>query len=195
MTNLILRACIFLAMSSGAAASEDERWFRLMDKIAASQGLEAVRGESFPVINPYWNDGSPYAFNFIDNVEASVIFLARKRKPHKDPHSAAKTVMDLINDYDYFWILAVREKGHEAFVVKSTVLTGLKGLTLYYGDLGALDINAKEFIHVNSGRKMAGSALDRRRLMSPAILVSAASSVQTLFYYDGSLIEHNWADR
>ena len=160
-----------------------------MDKIAASQQLEAVHGKSFPEVNPYGSYGSPYVLDFINGVEGvehSVLFLARK-KNESYTKSSSNSVIDLVHHYDYFLIFAVRTEGTDSFEVKNIIEeVGLMGMSLYYGKM---DISTKEFSYINSNRKIVGSEFDHRKL-SAAVLISGDSSTTILFYYDGSWIEY-----
>lgn len=159
---------------------------RLLDGLAASQQLEAVHGEAFPEYNPYASYGSPYVFDFIIGVESSVLFLARKRNQYcknKIPNSRLR----LVHCYDYFLIFAIKDRKGGSFVVKDVLDgPGLKGMSLYHGNM---DLSDKEFNFVDSGKKIAGSELDHRKLSS-AVLISAMSSTMILYYYGGAWIEY-----
>ena len=186
MISLLIRACLFLTVSSSVLACEVGRLNCLLDRIAASQQLEAVYGERFPEVNPYGSYGSSYVLDFVTTAGDSILFLARKKNEfYKD--SSSDTNLDLVRYYDYFLIFATRDEGADSFDVKDVIEdVGLMGMSLFYGDM---NIHSKEFSYVNSNKKIAGSKLDRRKL-STAVLISGESSTITLFYYDGSLIRH-----
>lgn len=186
MISLLIRACLFLTISPSALACEAGRLGCLLDRIAASQQLEAVYGERFPEVNPYGSYGSPYVLDFTNAVDDSVLFLARKKNEFYKG-SSSDTNVDLVRNYDYFLIFATRGEGAASFDVKGVIKdVGLMGMSLFYGDM---NIDSKEFSYVNSEKKIAGSELDRRKL-STTVLISGESSTTTLFYYDGSLIRH-----
>ena len=186
---LMLNACIFLATPPGMAASEDEKWFRLMDRMAASQGIEAVRGESFPANNPYGSFGSPYVLDFIgpymlddstyvEHPDSSVLFLARKRKePYKDVDSTR--AIDLIEGYEYFLVFAVRQGENDDFEVRKVMGDmELKGMSEYHFEL---DVDDMEFRHVDSRRQVLGS-----EIRGDTILISGRKSTRILIYHKGS---------
>ena len=84
---------------------------------------------------------------------------------------------------------AVKENNAEAFMVRDVLdNAGLKGMSLYY-DYGAINLESIQFSYIEDGSSIHASVLDRRKLSIP-ILISAISSTQILFYYDGKWIEH-----
>lgn len=198
IVHLILLSCISTASQSLDSSEENESVFQLMDRLAASKGLESVHGDRFPEINPYGSYGSPYVLDFIDYGEPdrSILFLARKSNKFYDEHSNAKHrpgdyehTNDLLFVYDYFLVFAVKEGNAESFMVKDVLdNAGLKGMSLYY-DYGAMNLESIQFSYIEDGLIIDGSALDRRKLSIP-ILISAEASTQILFYYDGKWIEH-----
>lgn len=181
------------------SSSEDNKSvFQLMDKLAASKGLEAVHGDRFPEINPYGSYGSPYVLDFIyyGDIEDSILFLARRSNKFYDVDRYAKHspgdyqhTRGLLFMYDYFLVFAVKENNTESFVVRDVLNNaGLKGMSLYY-DYGAINLEAIQFSYIEDGSTIDASALSRRKLSIP-ILISAEAATQILFYYDGKWIEH-----
>lgn len=187
-----------MASQSLHSSEKNESVFQLMDRLAAIRGLEAVHGDRFPEINPYLSYGSPYVLDFIDygDPDGSILFLARKSNKFYDEDRNAKHrprdyehTRDLLFMYDYFLVFAVKEGNAESFVVKDVLdNAGLKGMSLYY-DYGAMNLESLQFSYIEDGSIIDGSALDRRKLSIP-IIISAISSTQILFYYDGKWIEH-----
>ena len=162
-----------------------------MDRLATSIGLEAVHGDKFPEINPYGSYGSPYVLDFVDygDVEDSILFLARRSNKFYDVDSDYEHVSGLLLMYDYFLVFAVKERNVESFVVREVLNdAGLKGMSLYY-DYGAINLESMQFSYIEDGSTIDASALSRRKLSIP-ILISAISSTQILFYYDGKWIQH-----
>ncbi len=199
MIDLARKTFLLMAVSLPAPACAAGPVKHLLDELAASQQLEAVHGDAFPEYNPYVSYGSPYVFDFVIGVENSVLFLARKRNQNqfcKDEISNNNDdnlgmVLRLVRCYDYFLIFAIKDKEGDSFEVKDVLDGhGLKGMSLYHGNM---DLSGKEFKFVDSGKKTAGSELDRRKLSS-AVLISAISSTMILFYYDGAWIEYVESD-
>ena len=197
--HLLLLSCISTASLSRDSAENNESVFQLMDRLAATRGLEAVYGDKFPAINLHGSYGSPYVYDFIyyGDIEQSILFLARKSNEFYDADRDAKHspgdfwhTKGLLFMYDYFLVFAVKESNAESFVVRDVLDDGigLKGMSLYY-DYGAINLGSIQFSYIEDGSTIDGSALKRRKLSIP-ILISAISSTQILFYYDGKWIEH-----
>lgn len=199
ITHLLLFASFSTASLSWGSSENNESIFQLMDRLAASKGLEAVHGDKFPEINPYGSYGSPYVLDFIyyGDIEDSILFLARRTNEYYDKDSDAEHVpgsfdhiLDMVRYFDYFLVFAVKETNVGSFVVKDVLDDGidLKGMSLYY-DYGALNLESMKFSYIQNDSTIDGSALDRRKLSTP-IIISAVSSTAILFYYDGKWIEH-----
>lgn len=194
----ILFASFSMILLSWGSFENNEGVFRLMDRLAASKGLEAVHGDKFPEINPYGSYGSSYVLDFIDygDIEDSILFLARKHNEIYNKDSDSEQVLgsfdhtlDMVHFYDYFLVFAVKENNTESFVVRDVLDdAALKGMSLYY-DYGAIDMESIQFNNIEDGSTIDISALDRRKLSIP-ILISSISSTQILFYYEGKWIEH-----
>ncbi len=187
-----------MAQLSWGSSENKESVFQLMDRLAATQGLEAVHGDRFPEINPYGSYGSPYVLDFVDHgdIKRSILFLARRRdesyNKNKSEDAPGRTdhVLNLIREFDYFLVFAIKTSDTESFVVKDILKdgVGLKGMSLYY-DYGAINMKSIQFSYLKDGSTIDTSDIDWRKLSIP-ILISSISSTAILFYYDDKWIEH-----
>jgi hypothetical protein len=165
-----------------------------LDRLAKANGMEFVTGSNFPVINPYGSYGSTYVFDFIfqhlpssDNpIKHSVLFLCRKQeyiRKHEDP------VLDLVHNYRYFLVFAIKMKNEANFKVKDIIPNaGLMGMSLYYGHLD-MDLSKLEYVNKPDVR-VPQEILKKVISQSIPVLISAESSTQFLFYYQGEWLEY-----
>ena len=201
MTKIIVRLLFLVYFSTAAqpwaSVESNVRVTQLLDNLAAKKGLEAVYGDKFPEVNPYGSYGSPHVIDFINfgGIEHSILFLARKRnefydkdKDVEDTPGSIDHTLDLVREYDYFLVFAVKESNAESFEVKDVLgdRIRLMGMSLYYGEL---NLEALRFSYIENNSIIDASTIDRRKL-STAILISALSSNKILFYYDGKWIQH-----
>ena len=162
-----------------------------LDQLAKANGMEFVIGSKFPVINPYGSYGSTYVFDFAygtkDNpVGRSILFLCRKKeyvRKRKDP------ALDLVHNYRYFLVFATRMENENKFKVKDIIPDAdLKGMSLYYGSLN-IDLSKLEYVNKPDVR-VPQDILGKVVSQSIPVLISAESSTQFLFYYQGDWLEY-----
>ena len=162
----------------------------LLNELAKSKEMEFVIDEKFPMVNPYGSYGSSFVWDFISNEEIvnSVFFLARK-KHESYKNLTNENSVDLIRNYDYFYIYAIQLENTAGFLIKDIISegVGLKGVSLFYG---SVDIKSKSFKIIESNIDVDSNSIDHRKLSTP-ILISSESSTQILYNYDDKWIISN----
>lgn len=166
-----------------------------LKSLAKSEGLEFVHGDKFPTVNPYGSYGSNYVYNFLrpgsgGAFTQSVLFLCRKKWPSRAEKSDEDPV-DLVRNYNYMLVFAVKKGANETFEVHSIIDEGigLMGMSLYYGSLG---IKLSEFHYVNDPDKLGpqDESLGYSHYSTP-VIISSESSTKILVFHSK---ENKWLE-
>lgn len=193
---------IILTLSFSFLFSKEERINHINDSlieelksVAKSNELEFVYGDKFPVVNPYGSYGSTYVLDFLqpngaESVHTSALFLCRK-KSDSFTKKTNESAIDLVRNYDYLLVFAVKESNVDTFEVYSVIDEGigLMGMSLYYG---SLDMDLSQFHYIDDPSKMGpeGKSVNLGTVSVPVVISSISSTKILIYYYN----EKKWLE-